>query len=45
VNLEIVWEIDENPMGTDGNTLRTREKEKQKITLPPPPSRLFMHAC
>jgi hypothetical protein len=25
-------------MGTDGNTLRTRE-EKQKITLPPPPSK------
>jgi hypothetical protein len=34
VNLGIFWEIDENPMGTGGNTLRTREKNK-KIILPP----------
>jgi hypothetical protein len=32
--LGIFWEIDENPMGTDGNALRTREKKTKNHSTP-----------
>jgi hypothetical protein len=31
VNFGIFWEIDENPMGTDGDTLRRREKKIKSL--------------